>query len=139
MEDIPMDAKSKAKEKRRIDKRLGPWRHCLERYFLILERFLMSCGQFKNDLFKQHLVNESLVKLSSYVNKQFEDKEASKDLVKGRMHTELKKEEIRIKLMQQLVIAHGRYDDCRLWSIGGKPIDAPAVDSQANHGPRSQQ
>ena len=35
-----------------------------ERFFLILERFLMCCGQFKDELFKQNLVNESLIFLS---------------------------------------------------------------------------
>jgi len=34
---------------------------CQERFYLILERFLMCCGQFKNDLFKQNLVNESFI------------------------------------------------------------------------------
>ena len=30
------------------------------------------------------------------------------------MHEIIKKEEIKIKLMQQLIIAHARFDDCRL-------------------------
>ena len=116
MEDIPMNAKEKAKERRRIDKRLGPFRQCEERFFLILERFLMCCGQFKNELFKQNLVNESFVKLSSYVNKQFTDKDMTKSRVKILMHEQIKKEEIKIKLMQQLVIAHARWDDRHLYS-----------------------
>ena len=34
------------------------------------------------------------------------------------MHEELKKEEVRIKLLQQLVIAHGRFDDMRVGNDG---------------------
>ena len=51
----------KEKEEVRIKKRLGPYLHSQERFFLIQERFLMCCGQFKNDIFKQHLVNESCI------------------------------------------------------------------------------
>ena len=42
----------------------------------------------------------------------------SKTIAKKMMHEELKKFEIRIKLMQQLTIAHGRFDDMRLDSDG---------------------
>ena len=42
-----------AKEKKRIEKRKGPFNQSVERFFLILERFLMCCGQFKNELLKQ--------------------------------------------------------------------------------------
>ena len=34
---------------------------CQERFFLILERYLMCCGMYTNDLYKQNLVNESLI------------------------------------------------------------------------------
>ena len=41
---------------------------CQERFYLILERFLMCCGQFKNDLFKQNLVNKTFVKMQIQVS-----------------------------------------------------------------------
>ena len=40
-------------ELKRIEKRKGPFNQSVERFFLILERFLMCCGQFKNELLKQ--------------------------------------------------------------------------------------
>ena len=46
--------------------------HCRERFYLILERFLMCCGQFKDDLFKQCLVDNSLIRLSNFVNEQID-------------------------------------------------------------------
>lgn len=49
------------------------WPHSKERFFLILERFLMCCGQFKNDLFKQNLVNKSLISLSAFVNNKIDN------------------------------------------------------------------
>ena len=64
------------------------------------ERFLMCCGQFKNDIFKQNLVNEACINLSDYVNKILKNKDVSKKLAKKRMHEELKKHEIRIKMLQ---------------------------------------
>lgn len=48
------------------------WRHSRERFFLILERFLMCCGQFKNDFYKQVLVNRALVEISGRVNNQLD-------------------------------------------------------------------
>ena len=36
------------------------------------------------------------------------------------MHAELKKAEIRIKLMQQLVIAHAKYDDMEFRQDGSR-------------------
>jgi hypothetical protein len=50
------------------------------------------------------------------VNKQFTDKDMTKSRVKILMHEQIKKEEIKIKLMQQLVIAHARWDDRHLYS-----------------------
>ena len=55
------------KEEARVFKRLGPYLHSQERFFLILERFLMCCGQFKNDIFKQDLVNRSCIDLSNFI------------------------------------------------------------------------
>lgn len=60
----------------------------------------MCCGQFKNDFFKQVLVNRSLVNISGKVNAKLDNDGASKDYTKMFMHKELKREEIRIKLMQ---------------------------------------
>lgn len=60
----------------------------------------MCCGQFKNDFFKQVLVNRSLVNISGKVNSKLDNDGASKEYTKMFMHKELKREEIRIKLMQ---------------------------------------
>ena len=38
------EKKEKEKEDKRIAKRLGPYNYCQERFFLLLERFLMCCG-----------------------------------------------------------------------------------------------
>ena len=32
-----------------------------ERFYLILERFLMSCGKYKHELFRQDTVNRALI------------------------------------------------------------------------------
>ena len=50
-----------------------------ERFFLMLERFLMCCGQFKNELYKQNLVNEALIDLQVFVNDQLLVKKNTKD------------------------------------------------------------
>lgn len=71
--------------------------HSRERFFLILERFLMCCGQFKNDFFKQNLVNVRLVEVFEVVNKKL--KENSKKNTEKIMAQVLKKEEIRIKMI----------------------------------------
>lgn len=71
----------------------------------------MCCGQFKNDFLKQVYVNESLVKISNKVNEQLDVVGKSKKQTVKFMHRELKREEIKIKLRQQLTIAHAKYDD----------------------------
>lgn len=83
----------------------------LERLFVILERFLMCCGGFKNDLLRQNLVNESLIKLSAFVNNKLDNEKCSKKLTVQLMHEELAKHALRIKMTQQLLIAHSKYDD----------------------------
>lgn len=70
----------------------------LERLFLILERFLMCCGGFKNDLLRQNLVNESLIKLSAFVNNKLDNEKCSKKLTVALMHEELAKHALRIKI-----------------------------------------
>ena len=80
-----------------------------ERFFLILERFLMCCGQFKNDFFKQNLVNKQLVTVFDHIHSEY--KMHSKKESEFRMFKKLKQEEIRIKMLQQLVITHGHFDD----------------------------
>ena len=52
------------------------WRHSRERFYLILERFLMCCGQMKNDFLKQMFVNRSLVEVWKSVNDKLNDKRA---------------------------------------------------------------
>ena len=86
------------------------WPHSRERFYLILERFLMCCGQFKNDFLKQVYVNRSLKTISGDIQAKFRKKE-SKSYLKDYMHKQLKREEIKIKLRQQLVIGHAKYDD----------------------------
>jgi hypothetical protein len=36
---------------------------CQERFFLIIERFLMTSGQFSNELFVQNLTNDTFIQL----------------------------------------------------------------------------
>ena len=50
--DMKKEKHEREKEEQRVLKRLGPYLHSQERFFLIQERFLMCCGQFKNDIFK---------------------------------------------------------------------------------------
>lgn len=73
----------------------------------------MCVGQTKNDFLKQVFVNRSLVRLSGHVNAKLDDKDegASKKYAEMDMHQALKREEIRIKLQQQLMIDHAKYDD----------------------------
>ena len=82
-----------------------------ERFYLMLERFLMCCGQFKNELFKQNLVNESLIKLSGFVNNKLDVEKVSKKQTVALMHQQLHREAIKIKMIQSLVIDHSKFDD----------------------------
>lgn len=70
-----------------------------ERFYLLLERFLMCCGQFKNELFKQNLVDKALIRLSNFVEDSLEVKKESLTKTLDLMHEELKKEEVTIKMM----------------------------------------
>jgi len=38
----------------------------------------MACGQFKNDLFKQNLMNEELINIQKFVNEKLEKKHSKK-------------------------------------------------------------
>ena len=87
----------------------------------------MCCGQFKNDFLKQVFVNSSLVNISGKVNEQLDNEGASMPFAKQFMHKELKRQEIKIKLMQQLYIAHAKYDD-----IDFKPDGTRHTDSSYN-------
>ena len=71
----------------------------------------MCCGQFKNDLYKQNLVNESLVRMSSYVNDSIDVKKFSKKSAVLRLRTALQREARKTKFLQELVISHGKFDD----------------------------
>jgi hypothetical protein len=71
----------------------------------------MCCGQFKDELYKQCLVDASLIRLSNFVNHAIDVEHKPVDTVIAEMHRELEKEEFRIKLAQQLVIAHAKYDN----------------------------
>jgi len=39
-----------------------------ERFYIILERFLCCCGNFKYTLFKQNQMNLELIKIASEIN-----------------------------------------------------------------------
>ena len=71
-----------------------------ERFYLLLERFLMCCGQFKNELFKQNLIDKALINLSAFVEETLEVKKEGKEHTIQLMHKRLKEEEVRIKMMQ---------------------------------------
>ena len=62
----------------------------------------MCVGQMKNDFLKQVFVNRSLVDISKLVNEKLDNKDegASKKQSELFMHKLLKREEIRIKLLQ---------------------------------------
>lgn len=60
----------------------------------------MCCGQFKDDLFKQCLVDKSLIRLSNFVNEAIDVLKKPVDLVVKEMHLELEKEEFKIKMTQ---------------------------------------
>jgi hypothetical protein len=72
----------------------------------------MCCGGFKNDLVRQNLVNESLKKVSAFVNNKLDNEKCSKKLTVELMHEELAKHALRIKMTQHLLIAHAKCDDC---------------------------
>jgi hypothetical protein len=78
---------------------------------VILERFLMCCGGFKNDLLRQNLVNESLEQVSALVKSKLDKERFSKALSLKLLKTELDRAALKIKLSQQLLIAHSKYDD----------------------------
>ena len=71
----------------------------------------MCCGQFKNEIFKQNLVNDACVELSASVNSSLKDDTVSMPKAKEQMHEELGKHEIRIKIKQELIINHARHDE----------------------------
>lgn len=96
------------------------WPHSRERFYLILERFLMCCGRMKNDFLKQVFVNRSLIRISEKVNDKLDIEGSSVEFAKLFMHKELKREEIRVKLKQRLVINHAMYDD--KYFVGEKEI-----------------
>ena len=56
-------------------------------------------------------MDKALIQLSSFVEQTMEVEKISKAKTVRLMHQELKKHEVRIKLMQQLVIGHAEYDD----------------------------
>ena len=84
----------------------------------------MCCGMFKNDIYKQNLFNNACIKVSNYVLKKLEDKRVSKDLAKTKMHKKLKEEEIKIKMLQQLVLTHSHLDDKKYRQHGYRPHDS---------------
>lgn len=59
----------------------------------------MCCGQFKNELYKQNLVDQALINLSAYVEDQMEKKKESKKKSITLMDKRLREEEVRIKMM----------------------------------------
>ena len=65
----------------------------------------------KNDFLKQVFVNRSLIRISEKVNDKLDKDGSSVEFAKLFMHKELKREEIRVKLKQRLVINHAMYDD----------------------------
>ena len=50
--------------------------------FLILERFLMLCGQFKDELFKQTILNYELIKVQKQAKKMKDDKISKTQTIK---------------------------------------------------------
>ena len=74
----------------------------------------MCCGRFKNFLYKQNLINESCIKVSTFVQQTLESGLASEDTAKKYMHAELHREELKIKMFQHLILNHTQYDDRKL-------------------------
>ena len=49
-----------------------------ERFYLILERFLMCCGKYKHELFRQDTVNQALIKVHNQVMGRIRDVDKKK-------------------------------------------------------------
>lgn len=85
-----------------------------ERLYLILERFLMCCGSFKNNLFIQTLASREMVDTCRSIQHSNESlgKLFDIDEQKGIMRDKLKmKSAKKIKLEIELFIKHQKYDD----------------------------
>ena len=52
-----------------------------------------------------------MIRLSNFVNDKIDHEKVPVDRVTEEMHRELQKEEFRIKMTQQLIIAHAKFDD----------------------------
>jgi hypothetical protein len=59
------------------------------------------------------MVDKELINLSKFVNYQLDVMKVSKHEALKLMHQELRKVEVKIKITQQLVIAHSKFDDAR--------------------------
>ena len=68
----------------------------------------MACGQFKNDLFKQNLMNEELINIQKFVNVKLN--KHSKKGTEELCQLELQKAQVKIKIIQEIVIGHSFYD-----------------------------
>lgn len=44
-----------------------------ERFYLILERFLMCCGKYKHELYRQDVVNQALIKVHKEVTQRIQE------------------------------------------------------------------
>ena len=80
-----------------------------ERFYLVLERFLMCCGKYKEELFRQNMVNTSLIKVHKQtMSKKKELEEAHAKDIKSELVHELvkflKQQEFMIKLRQSLIL-----------------------------------
>ena len=95
-----------------------------ERLYLILERFLMVCGNFKFRLYNQTLVNRALMDVADHIQTQYA-------LTKGKtfiydeqvkvMRSMLKEKEQEIKLRVYNVCTLSKYDerDAILYNVRG--------------------
>lgn len=94
----------------------------------------MCCGRFKDSLLKQNFVNDSLIKVAETVTFMFHDKQnpKPKDAVVEFMKDLLKKSELEIKVRQELIINHGKYDDfdSGQQSICGSELDVNSVEAK---------
>jgi len=75
-----------------------------------MERFLMCCGQYTNDLYRQNLVNEGLIDLQKFVLHQLDEVKNSQAGTEAEVKKRMPKDIIKLKIKQELILGHTKYD-----------------------------
>jgi hypothetical protein len=85
-----------------------------ERFYLILERFLMCCGKYKYELFRQNTVNTALIKVhhrvQNTITRKKQEQKTKKEKIDVKYEAEkelyaaLKEQEFAIKIRQAIIL-----------------------------------